>query len=271
MASVISATRCAPGDQRDAVRARVVIGELQGGRVQMRAVVDELDGDPLVLQEGGDGAGCAVAERRHRVVQVRGDGGAGVDRLDGLLVRGVRVPDRGDDAVLGEQPYGVDAAGQFGGEREHLRGAARRVHQLADLGRVRMAQQVLAVGALAAGGDEGALEVDAGQVALFDQFGEDAGAFGEEVHLAGDGGGDQGGGAVLAVGADAGEDLVHGAGGEGRAAAAVVVHVHEAGNDPVAGQVDGRGALRRTSGDAGAFDDHPAVLDGAGGEYHPGP
>ena len=79
------------GDERDAVRARVVEGQLQDGGVQMRAVVDQLDGDPLVLQQRRDRAGRAVAERRHRVEQVGGDGRARVDGLDGLLVRRVGV------------------------------------------------------------------------------------------------------------------------------------------------------------------------------------
>ena len=50
-----------------------------------------------------------------------------------------------------------------------------------------------------------------------------------------------------AVGADALEDVLGGAGGEGGSAAAVVVDVDEAGDQPVAGQVDDvavRGALR---------------------------
>ena len=77
-----------------------------------------------------------------------------------------------------------------------LRPAAGGVDQLADLGRVGVAQQRLAVRALAARGDERALEVDAREVALLDQLGEEPGRLGEEVHLAGDGGGDEGGGAV---------------------------------------------------------------------------
>ena len=195
----MNATRCG---------ARAVERQLQGGRVQMRAVVDQLDGDPLVLQQRGDRARGAVAEGRHRVEQVGGDGRARVDGLDGLLVRRVGVADRRDHAVLGEQPYGVDAAGQFGGERDHPRRAAGRVDQLAHLRRIGIAQQLLAVRALAAGGDEGALEVDAGEVALLDEFGQEPGAPGEEVHVAGDGGGDQRGGAVLAVGAHAREDVL---------------------------------------------------------------
>ena len=56
--------------------------------------------------------------------------------------------------------------------------AARRVDQLADLRRVRVAQQRLGVRALAARRDERALEVDAGDVALLDELGQQAGLAG---------------------------------------------------------------------------------------------
>ncbi len=46
------------GDEGDPPGARVMERQLDGGRVQMRAVVDQLDRDPLVLQERGDGPGC---------------------------------------------------------------------------------------------------------------------------------------------------------------------------------------------------------------------
>ncbi|CAM5255774.1 hypothetical protein SAVIM40S_00605 [Streptomyces avidinii] len=79
----------------------------------------------------------------------------------------------------------------------------RGVDQLADLGRVGVAEQVLLVRALAAGVDERPLEVDAGDLALLGQLGEQGCAAGQLVQVPGDGGGDEGGGAVLTVGADA--------------------------------------------------------------------
>lgn len=104
-------------------------------------------------------------------------------------------------------------------------------------------------------------------LALLGELGEHPGPVGEEVHLAGDEGGDDGGGAVQPVGVDALEDLVDGAGGEGGAAAAVVVHVDEAGDEPVARQVhDGR-ALGSCAGDAVTRDDHASVLDDPGGQH----
>lgn len=104
-------------------------------------------------------------------------------------------------------------------------------------------------------------------LALLGELGEQPGPLGEEVHLAGDEGGDDGGRAVQPVGVDALEDLVDAAGGEGGAAAAVVVHVDEAGDEPVPGQVEGLGAFRGASDDAVAVDDHASVLDDPGGQH----
>ncbi len=236
--------------------------------MEVGAVVDQLDRDPVVLQESGDGAGGAVAERWHRVEEVGGDRGARVDGRDGLLVRGVGVADRRDHAVLGQKAYRVQAAGQLRGQREHLRLAPGRVEQCADLRGVRVAQEVLGVGALAAGGDERALEVDAGDLALLGEFAQQARAPGEEVHVTGDGGGEQGGRAVLAVRVDALEDVVDRPGGEGGSASAVVVEVDEAGDDVVAGDVDGLGVLRGRVADAGAVDDQLPVVDRFCGEDH---
>lgn len=139
---------------------------------------------------------------------MRRHGRARLDGLGRLLVRRVGVPDRRDHPVLGKEAYGVDAARQFGGEGDHASLAPGRVDQLADLGRVGVAQQFLGVRALAARRDERALEVDARDVALFGQFGEEPGALGEAVHVAGDGGGHGRGRAVQAVGVDALEDVL---------------------------------------------------------------
>ncbi|EDX26605.1 hypothetical protein SSAG_06438 [Streptomyces sp. Mg1] len=49
------------------------------------------------------------------------------------------------------------------------------------------------MGALAAGVDEGALEVDAGDLALLGELGEQPGAAGQLGQVVGDGGGDEGG------------------------------------------------------------------------------
>lgn len=216
----------------------------------------------------GPGVRCPSAA--DRVEQVRRHGRARVDGLLRLLVRRVGVPDRRDHPVLGQQAYGGDAARQFGGERHHLGPAARRVDQLADLRRIRVAQQLLGVRALAARRDEGAFEVDARDVALLGQLGQQPGALGEAVHVAGDGGGDDRRGAVQPVRVDALEDFLDGPGGEGGAAAAVVVEVDEAGDQPVAPYVDGLRVGGTAPGDPRALDDHAAAVHDPGGQDHPG-
>ena len=170
------------GDEGDPARAGAAERQLQHGRVQVGAVVDQLDGDPLVLQEGGDragrrgGAGRGMALNRWVATLAPASTAS-----SGRLVGRVGVPDGGDDAVVGEQPYGVQPAGQFGGERHHPRGAAGGVDQLADVRGVGVAQQRRVVGAAAAARDERALEVDAGEVALLDELGERRGLPGEVV------------------------------------------------------------------------------------------
>src|SRR5207248_1740767 len=130
--------------------------------------------------------------------------------------------------------------------------------------------------------DERSLEVDAREVALFGQLRQQAGLLDQEVHVVGDRRGDDGGGAVQAVGADGRPHLLCRP-GEGRPTAPVVVDVDEPGDQPVAGYVDDLtvpGSLPQTSGqlrpggrpigDPGAFDDDPAVIHDPGGKHHLG-
>ncbi len=173
---------------------------------------------------------------------------------------------------VGEHAYGVEAAGEFGGEGDHPGVAAGGVDELADQGRVGVAQQVGAVGPAAARRDERALEVDAGEDAVLDEFGEYGGLAGDLVDFAGDGRGDRGGGAVLQVGAGGAQRLLGDAGGVGGAAAAVDVQVDEAGHDGVPGQVEVArlGPTARDGCDAGSLDGEAVPLDDADGQDQSG-
>ncbi|MDF9813894.1 hypothetical protein M2266_003125 [Streptomyces sp. SPB162] len=77
--------------------------------------------------------------------------------------------------------------------------------------------------------------------ALLDELGQQRRALGQHVHLTGDRRRDDGGRAVLAVGADTGEDLVRRSRREGSPAAAVVVDVDETGDDRMTAEVEVEG------------------------------
>ena len=152
--------------------------------MQMGAVVDEFDRDPLVLQQRRDRPGLTVLQRRHRVEEVRGDGGPRVDGLEGLLVRGVGVPDGGDHAEFGEQPHRVDPAGSSAASVTILPSRAPASTSLRTSAGSGSRSSALVVRALAAGRDERALVVDPGEVALLHQFRQQPGLPGQHVELA---------------------------------------------------------------------------------------
>ena len=133
IASVMNATRSAP-----ALRE----GQLEDGRVQVRAVVDQLDGDPLVLQQRRDRAGRAVLERRHRVEQVGGHRRARLDGLHGSARtsrrcgRSAAITPRSASSRTESMPPGSSVASVTIFAR-----AAGGLDQLADVGRVGVAQQ----------------------------------------------------------------------------------------------------------------------------------
>ena len=134
------------------------------------------------------------------------------------------------------------------------------------------------LGAAALGGDEGPLEVDAGELAGIAQPGQHPGAGPQDVGSRGDAGGDEAGGAVAAVLADRDHGPLRGPGiGEGLPAAAVAVDIDQAGQDvPALGGPHGRAddvveagapglAGRADPGDAPVGDDDGAVRDDPGG------
>ena len=92
----------------------------------MHAVGDQLDDDALVVQRRERGAGLAVVDRAHRVVEVRGDPGAGVEPGSRLVVRRVRVAHRGHGAALGDEADEIERSRLLGRQCHDPHRAARR-------------------------------------------------------------------------------------------------------------------------------------------------
>ncbi len=116
------------------------------------------------------------------------------------VVGGVGVADGGDHAGVGEQPYGVKAAGQFGGDGHHPGGAVGGVDELAYVRRVRVAQQPGWWAPQRCGEMNGPSKWMPTSSSCWTSSASSRGLPGQVGEVAGDGGGDHGGGAVPAVG-----------------------------------------------------------------------
>ena len=100
-------------------------GELLRPRVEVPPVRDQAEDDAVVEQELRNGPGPARLRRRHRVPEMRGEAGSGLDRgAHGQRVR-VRVPDRGDHASRGDARDRIERPGKLGRDRHDLDEAAR--------------------------------------------------------------------------------------------------------------------------------------------------
>ena len=209
--------------------------------VQVHAVGDELDVDRC-LEQGTDRSGVAVVQGRHGVEEMGADAGARVDRGPHDVVRRVGVADRDDHAGVGETAYGVEAAGQLGGDRDHADGPLARGEQRVGARSVGRGEQVATVGTRPSGAQPRPLEVDPGEPAGPGEQGElprrPARPVGRVRHQAGRHGRRPAG----EVGRDHGLRGLGGAGVERRPAAAVHVEVDEAGHDRRRTQVEVRGA-----------------------------
>ena len=83
------------------------------------AVGDEPDDDPLVREDRADRAWLAVVERWHRVEEVGRVAGAGVDRAGGGCGIGIGVSDGGDGPGRRDDLDRLEAAGELGSQGEH--------------------------------------------------------------------------------------------------------------------------------------------------------
>ena len=160
----------------------------------MDPVEDDLD-DDVVPGEGGAGdPGVPVAERAHRVEEVRHRAHAGVEGGVGLVGRRVRVAARDGDLAPQQDLDERVGAGKLGCERDQADGP--RVEQALEQFHVRISARGGRMDAEAQRGEERAFEMnaeDAGPVRLGRHLAEG----GEELRL---GGGDEG----RKVGRDAG-------------------------------------------------------------------
>jgi len=167
--------------------------------VQVRAVVDQLDGDPVVFEQRHDGARLAVVDRPHAVEQVGAQAGARFDAGAGHLVPGVGVADRGNGAGGDDGADRVQGAVQLRGERHDAEGAAARGEQPPDLRGCWRAQRRRVVGPAPDVAEPRALQVDAGEQAVGAQVGEHGQLTLEGVDRGGDEARQGGGRAAAAV------------------------------------------------------------------------
>ena len=156
------------------------------------------------------------------------------------------MPDRDDHPGLGEAAYGLDAAGQLGGDRDHPHGTVTGREQRVDRGGGGCGQQVAAVGAGVQGAEPRALEVDAREQPLGHERRELAHracrAVGAVRHEAGR----HGGRAAREVGRGHRRSGLGGALVVRRAATAVHVQVDEPRGERRGAEVEVRWARRRT-------------------------
>ena len=110
-------------------------------RVDVHPVGDDLDGDPVVLQQRDDRAGLAAVDGPHRVEQMGTDSCAGVDGRAGLGVGRLGVPDGHHDTRRPELGDGGERAVAFRSQRHHPDAARPGIEHTGHLVAVRIAHQ----------------------------------------------------------------------------------------------------------------------------------
>ena len=244
----------------------------------MHPVHDQLEVDPRVLPEREHRARLAVAQGGHRVEQVGGAGRAGVDRRPARVVVGVGVADRRHDTPGGHQPDRLHGPGPLRGDGDHPHRPPAGVEEFRDGVREGVREQPGRVCALVLQGQPGPLEVDAGEFTGLHEPGQARDLAREVGGGAGDERGHHRGHAEPPVRGERPARDVGVLGDEGRAPAAVAVHVHVAGDDD-AGEVlvrGPRGCARPGGHDPVSGGLHPAgdgcvgvgEEDPVGGEEH---
>ena len=188
-----------------------------------------------IVQRSADHPGLAAGERGHRVVQVGEAADAGIERRAGGGVVGAGVAGHHQHAGVSEAADGRRRHA-FGRQREHHLAAARRRDQR-QVFFIKRAEQRAVVDALARAGEERTFQVDAQDArhALLDRRVHRFQRLAHGFARVGDQGGQQAGGAEGAMrGGDAAQGLHRGIVVEQQPAAAVDLHVDEAGQQQFA-------------------------------------
>ena len=239
------------GDQDDVVTPQGLKHVQDDGGAEVHAVADHLQDALAALggrQELGHGPGRAVVHGAHAVEQVGGGRARGADRFAGLEALGdagggvgqggthggglgVGVPEGGQRPALDEGSVDAVVAGDAGLLRGDGHGddvPAAELDELAGQGGVGVDDVGGVLGAAALHRDEGPLEVDAGELSVLAQPGQDPGACAQDIGGGRHAGGHERGGAKAAVLEHGDHGLLGGLGvGEGLAAPAVAVDVHQ--------------------------------------------
>ena len=250
-----------------------------GARIQVHAVGDHLDHHLPArggIERGQGRSRVAVVDRAHAVEEMgrRGQRGAPaaatqrrdrtVDGAGHLRAAAVGVPQGGDGAAAREHVDHLVGPGGLGGDGHRRESAAGDLGELAHQRRVAVGEMGGVLRPAAGLREEGTLEVDRGDLPVAMETGELGDLLTQRRGVGGDEGGDERGGAVPAVLEDRGEHLLGALGvGEGGAAAAVAVQVHQPRQDqPVVledAAVLGQEPCGRVGGGAGPEDPLPGA------------
>ena len=172
-AQTVLAVRQAAGhgavcDQAYAVVPEGVEGEPHHGGVDVHVIGNELHLG-IVLHGRNDGAGCAVGDAGHGVVQVGHVGGTGFKGLDGGVVVGAGVGD-GDAHLIMALLDKVQIARLLGGNVHQFDQTARTLLQAAEHGGVCALHILRVLCAHLFGADEGPFHVDTHKVSALAVF-----------------------------------------------------------------------------------------------------
>ena len=125
--------------------------------MDVHAVDDQADPDPIVREGDADQSGLAVMQRGHGVEQVRHPPHAGVDAGLGLSRGGAGVTGGHHHPAIDQGADHVEGAGQFRGQGDDRDPGVRR--PAGDRVHVRRSQAVDRMGAAMGGSEERPLEV----------------------------------------------------------------------------------------------------------------
>jgi hypothetical protein len=252
------------GNDGRALRSECANEDAHRGWYDVVSVSDQFTDGVVDLDERPDRAGGTVQERRHGVETVRHQTGTSLEGTPGLLIGGVRVPERDRHPMRDEQVHEFLGTRQFRGQCHDAEEAAAHGEEAGEFGAVGCAEPGGVMSATPLRVEVRALEVDAEWLRTPACEGHGCGrggqlAFGQAVGYP-DHVDEEGSRTSPRDPGRIGDDFLRFRRVQGESATAMRVEVDETGNDQETGRVDdrtrsgGSGSDRR---DGGVADDEP--------------